>query len=183
MRHIIAGLACALLLTACATVPVWLENLVICMFPCAVTSVHMSPIESTDTLKAAEAERVRAATTPCKPTGAVQVSFAEVQAMVFDRRCGLKGACHLASSHSEASLDLSATGARAPLLENAHGANRCDPKLGIVRRVVPGDPEHSMLWQIVAGDRCGPQMPLRSQPLNCDDQERVYSWIKGGAQP
>jgi hypothetical protein len=176
------GLVFGLGLTACSTIPTWVENAVICIVPCANASVRMTPIDDPTQTAAAMSVQARAAQAPCNPTGAPAVTFAELRDTVFEKRCGINGACHLADTSSEAKLDLAGPDTYDSLLEDAHGARRCDPKLGIEKRVVPGDPEHSMLWQVVAGSSCGPQMPFRSQPLNCDDQERVYAWIKNGAK-
>jgi hypothetical protein len=56
----------------------------------------------------------------------------------------------------------------------------CMP-MDVDRRVVPGDPDHSMLWRRVAGTTCAERMPYQSPPLTCDQQNLIRGWILSGA--
>jgi hypothetical protein len=82
----------------------------------------------------------------------------------------------------EAHLNLRSPDARKYLVDvRAEGANRCAPGVAIDERVKPGDPDHSMLWQVVHGTQCGPPMPLEGMALSCDEQALVHEWIRCGA--
>jgi hypothetical protein len=181
MRRVVAMLSLASSLTGCTLI----DNIAIFFTPCAKTStrcVRVAAIGSEEQRRAIKAESTEQAPIACSIDAGPPLSFAEIQP-VFAQSCGIRGSCHRADTRSEATLDLAGASARELLLGDASGAERCDPKLGIKRRVVPGDPQHSMVWQVVSGSSCGPHMPLRTEPLNCDDQRRVYDWIKNGAPP
>jgi Protein of unknown function (DUF1588)/Protein of unknown function (DUF1585) len=60
------------------------------------------------------------------------------------------------------------------------------------KRVVPGDPDHSLLYVKVTEDvhqamanNCGQSMPLPTsgKTLTTTEIDTIYSWIKGGANP
>ena len=56
---------------------------------------------------------------------------------------------------------------------------------GLTDRVVPGDPENSILWvrirAPVAGDDCAVKMPKDSPELSAEALQTIYDWIAGGA--
>jgi hypothetical protein len=116
-------------------------------------------------------------------TGAAPASFAEVQS-ILRGSCGAAGVCHLAGDQSEAGLDYAAVDLRAELVDrSASGAGRCRKEDRVEKRVVPHRPEESMLYRVVSGNDCGAHMPLGGAYLTCGDQQIIYGWIAGGAQP
>ncbi len=58
----------------------------------------------------------------------------------------------------------------------------------VTQRVVPGEPEQSMLWlrvqPLAEGGTadCGNKMPQGSEGLSSEDAKLVYDWIKAGAK-
>ena len=58
---------------------------------------------------------------------------------------------------------------------------------GMTMRVVPGDPEQSILWHRVRpatldeGEPCFPKMPSGTQGLSEETAQLVYDWIAAGA--
>jgi hypothetical protein len=116
------------------------------------------------------------------PTMVCPVSLERLQTTVFRRRCGMAGLCHMTEDHPEAELDLRSPKARADLVNApVKGASRCAAGTSVIARVVPGDPDRSMLWQVVHGTHCGPPMPLEGMALSCDEQSLVHEWIRCGA--
>ncbi len=117
------------------------------------------------------------------PTMTCPVPFERVESAIFARRCGVAGLCHMTSDHPEAELDLRSTAARGNLVGvPVKGANRCAEDTPVVARVVPRDPERSMLWQVVHGTHCGPPMPLEGMALSCEEQTLIHEWIRCGAE-
>ena len=59
------------------------------------------------------------------------------------------------------------------------------PGCEVTMRVVPGDPEASMLWVRVRAldDDCMPKMPPGSEGLTQEDADHIYDWIATGANP
>lgn len=60
-------------------------------------------------------------------------------------------------------------------------ASECDGS----SRVIPGDPESSLLWQKIspqvdASDVCGDKMP-GTEGISAEDSQMVYEWIAAGA--
>jgi hypothetical protein len=141
-------------------------------------------LETTPVSSAAQRAFDRTKPVDCEPVPAMAcpVSFERVQTTVFQRRCGVAGLCHMTEDHPEAGLDLRSPTARANLVNApVKGANRCAAGTTVVSRVAPGDPDHSMLWQVVHGTHCGPPMPLEGMALSCDEQTLVHEWIRCGA--
>jgi hypothetical protein len=62
------------------------------------------------------------------------------------------------------------------------------PVCGLTQRVVPGDPESSILWARVrptepdGAEPCAVKMPSNRAPLSAAQAQLVYDWILGGAQ-
>jgi hypothetical protein len=61
------------------------------------------------------------------------------------------------------------------------------------KRVIPGDPDHSLLYvkitedvaQLASGHNCGVPMPnpTSGKTLTTTEIDTIYAWIKGGALP
>lgn len=65
------------------------------------------------------------------------------------------------------------------------GQDATQESCGLTVRVVPGEPEESVLWARVRpeADGCEPKMPMGSSGLSEADAKLVHDWIAGGAQP
>jgi hypothetical protein len=106
------------------------------------------------------------------------ISFAQVEAAVFEPAGCTGGYCHGASAG-----DLSWSYAELV------GAAATQPGCGLTERVVAGDPEASILWQRVRPleeqtESCGAAMPMGGLPPLTEEQAQlVYDWIAGGAAP
>ncbi|HVU00433.1 MAG TPA: hypothetical protein VHE30_01730 [Polyangiaceae bacterium] len=74
------------------------------------------------------------------------------------------------------------------LLDEDAGGTECTPnaEAGVParKRVIPNDPENSLLYQKIAVDppACGDPMPKGQPPLDPPQIQLVYDWIKAGAQ-
>jgi hypothetical protein len=81
-------------------------------------------------------------------------------------------------------LMISAEGARDQLVGVDAAGSEC---LGEGKRVIPGDPENSLLYKKVKMGVavCGDKMPAGSGGTGLSDvnAQRVYDWIAGGAHP
>jgi hypothetical protein len=131
----------------------------------------------------------------CSSSPPAPNSFTEVYQKVLQPTCS-NAFCHYAGiSIRLSALDMSSQTAAYWNLVDA-------PTLGAVcgsmgTRVVPGDPEHSIMYLKVsqATPPCGNRMPAditvleRTQsavfsgtPLTADQQQLIFNWIKDGAQ-
>jgi hypothetical protein len=76
------------------------------------------------------------------------------------------------------------------LVDQAAGGPSCGPNSGpdggpspTYIRVIPGDPENSLLYQKLAGSPpCGDPMPPLTDPLGSEQVKLVYDWIALGAK-
>ena len=66
-------------------------------------------------------------------------------------------------------------------------ADAMTPSCGLTKRVVPGEPEQSILWFRVrhtsmdeGNEPCAPKMPSGSEGLSPENAELIYQWIAGG---
>jgi hypothetical protein len=104
------------------------------------------------------------------------ISFTQVEQEVFEPAGCTAGYCHgggsgdLVWSYEE-------------LLASA-----AEPVCGLTERVVPGDPEASILWARVQpmdpeAEACAERMPKDAPPLDATQAQLVYDWIASGAAP
>jgi hypothetical protein len=72
---------------------------------------------------------------------------------------------------------------------NLVGVDATMPVCGLTTRVVPGDPDSSIMWMkarpiaMDMGMPCAEKMPQGSMGLSDADAQVVYDWIAGGALP
>lgn len=103
-------------------------------------------------------------------------SFQTLRTELFEPRCGATG-CHGGNPARE--LDL---------VTDAHGALVNQEAVGAVGRVyvVPGDPEGSLLLEVLRGPIAESSAPIRQMPvgveLPVEDIEAVEAWIREGAR-
>ena len=125
-------------------------------------------------------ESTTSESTTGESTGASGPPFAEVHAILMKSGC-TSGYCHGAAAGGLALTDAKAS--YASLVGVAATAAGC----GADVRVVPGDPEASVLWLRVrpssldGGAPCGPKMPQGSMGLGEAEAAVVEAWIAGGA--
>lgn len=106
-------------------------------------------------------------------------SFSEVMDVLITGGC-TNGYCHGGGSGTMTlSADPEVT--YLSLVDQPAGGVSCKP--GAMTRVVPGDPENSLLWQKIAPGvtPCGSKMPPESMGLNEAQVETVRGWIAAGA--
>ncbi|MFM7734789.1 MAG: hypothetical protein ACKPBU_02270 [Alphaproteobacteria bacterium] len=119
-------------------------------------------------------------TNPTCTTGtSFESTFDAVQQVVFDGQGCTTTACHSGASPS-AGLDLTAGNSWASLHDVA---SRIDPA---EKRVLPGSPTRSILYQKLAAATLGEKtkgspMPIGRAPLSENDLNLVRWWIYGGA--
>lgn len=106
------------------------------------------------------------------------LSFAQIEQEVFEPAgCGA-GYCHGGGA-----------GDMVWSYESLVSMAAAEPVCGLTVRVVPGDPEASILWARVnpiaseAGEDCGEPMPKDAPPLDAEQAQLVYDWIATGAAP
>jgi hypothetical protein len=106
------------------------------------------------------------------------ISFTRVEEEVFEPAGCTAGYCHGGSAG-----DLTWS------YEELVGTAAAEPVCGLTERVVPGDPEASILWQRVRPlaaeetESCAEMMPKGGPPLDAAQAQLVYDWIAGGAAP
>jgi hypothetical protein len=118
-----------------------------------------------------------------------KVTFGEVF-NIMGSSCAVLGGCHSASdlgatlgqniSSAAANFDLSTAEAA---YENLVGDSEASELCGGGARVIPGDPDGSVLIQRLEGDGCGDQMPQGGEPLPEKTLARIREWIADGADP
>jgi hypothetical protein len=98
-----------------------------------------------------------------------------LQREIFTPTCAL-GGCHSGAS-PQAGLDLTDGNAHASLVN-------VDSTLELgKKRVVPGDPAASVLFQAVQGTAAGVlRMPIGRSPLSRADVDAIAEWILAGAR-
>ncbi|APR77285.1 Hypothetical protein A7982_02632 [Minicystis rosea] len=102
-------------------------------------------------------------------------AFAEIYAKVFTA-----GSCTSDYCHAGSSLNLvDQEKARATLVGIASQGEGCDE----MARVVPGDPEHSLLYLKVSMTTppCGARMPIAGAHLDAAQIALLRAWIEAGA--
>jgi hypothetical protein len=100
---------------------------------------------------------------------------------IFQAKGCTAGYCHGASA-GELQLQ-NVDSIHANLVNQTAAAEAC----GLTQRVVPGEPENSLLWHRVkpledGEEPCVAKMPKGSDGLTADEAQLVYDWIKGGAK-
>jgi hypothetical protein len=100
---------------------------------------------------------------------------------IFQAKGCTAGYCHGASAGELQLQDVDSIYAN--LVNQTAAAAAC----GLTQRVVPGEPENSLLWHRVkpledGEEPCVAKMPKGSDGLTADEAQLVYDWIKGGAQ-
>ena len=100
-----------------------------------------------------------------------ETTFEFIQKNIFDVSCATAG-CHL-GTNAPHELDLSEGLAYGNLI-NVDGVLHDFP------RVDPGDPDNSLLVQLVEGT-LSPQMPFFAEPLSGALQDSVRAWVLEGA--
>ncbi len=117
--------------------------------------------------------------------GSSTPAFSEVYA-ILDASCV---SCHFygGSGTSGGGPDFSSRTATYSILVNQTATGQfCND--GRHTRVIPGDPEHSLLYQKVSKTQdCGAQMPWGEPPhypplISAADQKTIHDWIAAGAQ-
>ncbi len=100
-------------------------------------------------------------------------TFSDIQTTIFDQSCALSG-CHGGGS-ARGSLSLEAGSSYGNLV------NVTSPNYGVVR-VVPNDPNKSLLYLKVIGDaNAGGRMPPGGQ-LSQAAIDKIKEWIENGAK-
>lgn len=105
------------------------------------------------------------------------VTLTTVQTDIFSPTC-VRPSCHGAAPFG-AGLDLNQGNAYKDLV------NVTATFSPMKKRVVPGSPETSFLWDKVTGNLSsgeGIRMPNGGTPLPQQQLNEIYCWIKGGAQ-
>ena len=103
--------------------------------------------------------------------GEPAVTLAQLTADIFTPNCAN---CHAGGSPS-GGLNLSA----AVIAANTIDVDSVrDPN---IKRVVPGDPDASLLYLKVSGSSAGGQMPLGGAALSADEIAMIRDWIAAGA--
>jgi hypothetical protein len=108
--------------------------------------------------------------------------FAEVHQLLVDQGC-TAGYCHGANANGLTMTDA------ATAYMNLVGVDATDAVCGLTKRVVPGEPDQSIMWMRVrpaaldGGMPCAIKMPDGSDGLTEADAQIIYDWIAGGALP
>jgi hypothetical protein len=91
--------------------------------------------------------------------------------------------CHNSSSGTRGGLNLDAGKSYASIV-NVNGAGSFPATCGVIQRIVPKQPDNSLLVKKISGTACGGRMP-QSNPAYFDDHPgeltRIRSWILGDA--
>ena len=119
------------------------------------------------------------------PTTSPSGSFARLQASVLNTSCAVSG-CHVSATAAvSGNLELAPDVAYDNLV-NALASNLSAQRDGL-RRVVPGKPDSSLLYQkviLAAGTHAsdyGNTMPVGALPLSQGQVDFIRKWIEGGA--
>lgn len=113
------------------------------------------------------------ATLPHLAVACMPPTLSVVQEQVFTPRCGV-AACH-SGDNPPVGLDLSEGNAYANIVNV--DATVVDGRI----RVIPGDPENSLLYEVTGGPVEGVrQMPV-GFVLEDSDRELLFAWIEEGA--
>jgi hypothetical protein len=104
-------------------------------------------------------------------------TFAEVYTTIFETRGCANSYCHLGGEGSLALYDVKTA------YQNLIGVTATGMGCGTATRVVPGDPDASLLYQKVAMTEppCGKRMPTFASPLPAEEIEMIRAWIAAGA--
>jgi hypothetical protein len=108
--------------------------------------------------------------------------FADVHQLLVDQGC-TAGYCHGADANG-----LTMTDAPTAYM-NLVGVAATDAVCGLTQRVVPGEPDQSIMWMRVrpaaldGGMPCAQKMPDGSDGLTEADAQIIYDWIAAGALP
>ena len=110
------------------------------------------------------------------------ITFTELWALVLEPRGCTSPYCHGSFASPLPMPDIDTAYA------NLVGAQAAQPGCDLTIRVVPGDPDSSMMWHRVApadlgAAWCGPKMPYGSDGLDLPDALLVKEWILQGAEP
>jgi hypothetical protein len=109
--------------------------------------------------------------------------FAAVHQLLVDQGC-TAGYCHGANANGLTMTDAATS------YMNLVGVAATDAVCGLTQRVVPGEPEQSIMWMRVrpaaldGGMACAMKMPSGSDDgLTEADAQIIYDWIAAGALP
>jgi hypothetical protein len=116
-------------------------------------------------------------TLPFEPGGgppSPDATFTRVQSEVFSVSCALSG-CH-AGSAPTAGMNLSAG------VAYGNTVSVTSTERGDLKRIAPGDPDHSYLIKKIRGDAdiVGSQMPLIGS-ITAGQRQLVIDWVRRGA--
>jgi hypothetical protein len=115
------------------------------------------------------------------PTGG-DGDFADVHQLLVDQGC-TAGYCHGADANGLTMTDA------ATAYANLVGVAATDAVCGLTQRVVPGEPDQSIMWMRVrpaaldGGMPCAEKMPDGTDGLTEADAQIIYDWIAAGALP
>jgi len=115
---------------------------------------------------------------PVTPSGSKTLT--EIFEPVFQNKGCTAGYCHGGSVDELLLSDVDS------IFANLVNQAASIPACGLTLRVVPGNPEESILWHRVkpmadGEDPCVSKMPKGSNGLSEEDAQLVYDWILGGA--
>jgi polyvinyl alcohol dehydrogenase (cytochrome) len=124
------------------------------------------------------------------PPDLTSPTFANVYTQIIAKSC-IDAQCHGSSAQGKLGM-VGPTGAYGNLINNpAQGTcpgpdgsttNSCACGESGLTRVIPGDPDHSLLVMKLSGNPpCGDRMPPNAEPLSDDLQKLVRNWILAGA--
>jgi hypothetical protein len=178
----------AFAVAGCQSFQETLQNVVLCVVPCADRNVpsQLPPAkakpavaESTAGLLGKKARAYRS-TKPagCDPGAppAQPDSYDDLVSEVLVRRCGIPGGCHFAGNQSPNGLDFAASDAVTRLEKAA--PMKCAQALGLTHPVVPEDAGVSMMVRVAQGDDCPEGTPTHGINLECDEVARIAWWIQ-----
>lgn len=101
-------------------------------------------------------------------------TLAQLTTEIFEPRCSASG-CH---GMADPARDLDLQGDAFASLVNVASAE--DPA---TLRVAPGDPDQSLLYQVLRGPVGGTRQMPPGAVLPAEDVEQVRAWIEAGAEP
>jgi hypothetical protein len=110
------------------------------------------------------------------------VEFAAIHQILMDQGC-TAGYCHGGGQGGLMMTDAATS------YSNLVDADATMQLCGLQKRVVPGDPESSIMWMRVrpiamdGGMPCAAKMPQGSEGLPEAEAQMVFDWIANGAQP
>lgn len=116
-------------------------------------------------------------TPPAATTVTIQPKLSSIQTLVFKPTCAAAG-CHNAASPGATTLALDTTDTYAQLVN----VKSDDTTGGFAKRVVPGDPEKSLLYKaLLAKTGVTFRMPVGGPYLSQDKVDAIKAWIANGA--